>query len=819
MRWLDDCKQDVIYALRTFARTPGFSLIVIITLALGIGATSAVFTIVNAVILHPLPYPNPDRLVVVWEKRTREPQSPPVFDSYTDFKDWQAQSHSFERLAPATWATGGKILTGSGRARTVLAMPVGIEFFPLLGATTAAGRLFQQDDVRRECTLVLKYQFWKTAFGGEDNIAGRHIDLNDKSCTIVGVTSPAFAFYPDAISMWMLITPASEIIRDPDNANVGVFGLLKPGVSKETAQHDLAAIYSNRHRNDSHSIPRAPVVYSLAEQFDYLTGPNLRLSIILLFAAVACVLFIACLNIANLLLGRSLARQKELAVRASLGSGRVRLIRQLLTECLLLSFAGTLAGIWLAVCAVHYFSVLNPVQMPPGSSVSVNLFVLAFAAVLAIVTALVFGLIPAFKASRIDLIHALKATSQTASLDPSARKFGQILVSLEVSLSLALLTGAALLIQSVNRLSSVPLGFDTSRSFTIPVELPGWSYAKPVQGANFYRDALRRITALPGIESAAFVSSLPLNSGRWGQYLLTVEGRPAPNPAFDASDTTQPSVTPEYFKAMGVPLRQGRLFDERDRADTEPVAIVNEALARKYFPHRSPIGAHIKVGDSPAANPWLTIVGVVANEIDKSFFNEMSFETIPSVFRPIDQQPPQRASLLVHTGSPELLSAVMIQSQLASLDGSVAVGEVETMNEHVVKQFAYPRFRAGILSMFAALALLLAAVGLYGVLSHGTAQRTQEFGIRMALGAHKRDVLALVIRQGLLLTAVGIGGGLVLALLLTRLLGSLLYAITPTDPVTLVGVSLLLLLVSLLATYVPARRAASVDPIQALKYE
>ncbi len=345
---LERLKQDLAYAARTFARTPAFTAVVIVTLALGIGATSAIFSIVNAVLLHPLPYPNADRLVVIWEKLTRDPKGPPVFDSYRDFQIWKSQSRSFERLAPATWATGGRILTGSGPARDVLAMPAGIDFFSLLGAKPELGRTFQPDDLKRGCTVVLRHRFWMEAFGGEKNVIGRHIELDEKACTVVGVTPAGFTFYPDALSMWMLITPESAIARDPENSNVGVFGLLKPGVSIERAQKELQLLYVNEHRKDAPAMRRSPVVYPLAEQFAYLTGPNLRLSVMVLFAAVSFVLLIACVNIANLLLGRSVVRQKELAVRAALGSGRARLIRQLLTEGLLLSFAGALLGTLLA---------------------------------------------------------------------------------------------------------------------------------------------------------------------------------------------------------------------------------------------------------------------------------------------------------------------------------------------------------------------------------------------------------------------------------------------------------------------------------------
>ncbi len=817
--WLERSKQDVVYALRSFARTPSFTAVVIVTLALGIGATSAIFSIVDAVLLHPLPYPNANRLVVIWEKLTRDPKSPPVFDSYRDFQTWKSESRSFEQLAPATWATGQQILTGSGRARELLAMPVGIDFFQLLGAKPVLGRLFQPDDVRRGCTVVLKYQFWIQTFGGQKNVAGRQIELSEKACTIIGVTPPGFTFYPDAISMWMLITPDSEIARQPEDARIGVFGLLKRGVSIQGAQKEIEALYANQHRGDREGMRRTPVVYPLAEEFAYLTGPNLRLSIIVLFAAVTLVLLIACVNIANLLLSRSLARQKELAVRAAMGSGRLRLIRELLTEGLLLSLMGALGGILLAVCAVRYFRALNPIDMPPGNPVTVNIYVLCFTAALAVVTALVFGLVPAVKASRTDLVDALRASGRSTSFSPKARNMGNVLVAAEVALSLALLVSAGLLVRSVNRLASVPLGFRTAHVFTMPIELPSWSYSKTAHRVMFYREVLDRATVLPGVESAAFASSLPLNNGRFGASVITVEGRPEPILTSAMRDVAESSVTPGYFRVMDVPLERGRLFEERDRGESEPVAIVNEALARKYFPRESPIGRHIKVGEPGTERPWLTIVGVVADEKDRDFFHEMAWEEIPLVFRPLNQDPPQRGSLVLRTVKDAIASGAAIQKQLAAIDSNVPAGEVEAMDRRLSKLLAYPRFRAAVLGTFAALALLLAGVGLYGVLSHLTAQRIQEFGVRMALGAQKQQVLALVIRQGLLLSGAGLITGLMLALSLTRLMRGLLYTVEPADPWTLAGVSLLLLFVAFFATYLPAFRAANVDPVIALRYE
>jgi predicted permease len=819
MRWMERFRQDLTFAVRSFARTPGFTIVVIVTLALGIGATSAIFSIVNSVFLNPLPYRNPDRLVVIWERLVRDPKSPPVFDSYADFQTWKNYSRSFERLAPATWANAGQTLTGMGPAREILAMPVGVEYFSLLGVPPRIGRTFQSEDLNRGCTVVLKHSFWLSAFGGRESAIGRHINLNEKPCTVIGVMPPGFTFYPNAISAWMLITPDSAIARDPVNSALGVFGLLKRSVSIAQAQQEVELLYSREPGRNPGGVERTPVVYPLAEQFAYLTGPNLRLTVMILFASVTFVLLIACVNIANLLRGRSLAREKELAVRAALGSGRLRLIQQLLTEGLLLSFAGAAFGILLARAAVAYFQLRNPIEMPPGNPVSVNLPVLAFTAALAVLTALLFGLVPALKASRTDLVEGLRASGRSASFSPGARAIGNALVAGEVMLSLALLAGAGLLIESVNRLASVPLGFRTDRLLAMEISLPKANYVTPAQRSRFYNEALDKAAALPGVESTAVASSVPLSNGTWGGASIAVEGKPEPDAATARLDTASLSVTPGYFRAMGVPVEAGRAFDGRDRAGAEAVVVVNQALARRYFPHESPISRHIKVGDVGTSRPWLTIIGVVADEKDRTFFHEMTWEEVPTAFRPVAQDPPTSGSLLLRTASDNLAIGADIQKQIAAIDSNVPVGEVQSMDQRLSRVLAFPRFRAAVLGTFAALALLLAGVGLYGVLAQLIAQRTREFGVRMALGAQKRDVLTLVIRQGLTVTVAGLIAGVVVALSLTRFLGTLLYGVRPTDPWTLALVSLVLLLTALLATWLPARRAAKTDPMVALRYE
>jgi putative ABC transport system permease protein len=814
---LDGVRQDLVYAVRSFRRAREFTVVVILTLALGIGATTSMFSIVEAVLLNPLPFRNPDRLVAIFEKLVQKPDDPAFFDTYHDFQNWKSGNQSFEQLSVATWAMGGlsQILTGAGPTREVLAMPVGIDFFPLLGVAPELGRTFQPEDLNSGCNVVLKHSFWIETFGGERNVLGRLIKINDESCTVIGVMPQVFTFYPDATNMWKLIVPGSRIARNP-NAAVGVFGLLKPGVSISHAEEELKALYKNSPRTDV-STEFQPAVFPLAEQFALLTGPTLRLTVGLLFGAVSFVLLIGCLNIANLLLGESVARQKELGVRAALGAGRGRIIRQLLTESLLLAATGAGLGTVLALTAVHYFRTLHPIEMPPGNPVSVNIPVLVFTASLTVVTALGFGLVPAIKASRGELMDGLRVSAQAASLSRAARTLRRALVVAEVALSLALLVAAGLLIQSSERLAAVSLGFRTDHVVTMPVVLPSWIYTSNDQRTRFFHAALERPVFESGMVRAAFASLVPPDGS--GGDAVAVDGKPEPD-SRAIGDVLQISVSPEYFGVMGVPLELGRVFVDADGEKSAAVAVVNKAFNRTYFPGESPVGRRIKVfAGQESERPWLTVVGVVGNEKHQNFFRPMSWEETPIVFRPVDQSPPSRAYLVFRTPMDTASITSTLRKQIGELDNNVPIGDVRLMDERVSQTLLYPKLRATILSAFAGFALLLAAIGLYAVLSHLAAQRTQEFGVRMALGAQKTDLLRLVLWEGMTLTLAGLASGLVLALSLGGVLRTLVYGLTTTDAMTLIAASILLALLALLATYVPALRASRIDPKVALRYE
>jgi len=817
--WFDRLWLDVVYALRAFARAPGFTSVVVLTLALGIGSTTAVFSVVHAVLLNPLPFPNQNRLAIAFEQSINRPDDAPFADSYRDFENWKNGSRSFELLTVATWSVGPQILTGAGQARDVLAMPVGIDFFPALGIAPEVGRTFGQDDLNAGCSVVLKHSFWKETFAGEASAVGRSVEINNEACSVIGVMPPEFTFYPGAAEMWMLITPNSPIARNP-GAPVVVFGLLKPGVTIRSAQKELESLYKNSPRSDLGPLGQQikPAVYPLAEQFARLTGPTLRLSLILLFGAVSLVLLISCLNVANLLLGKSMFRQKELALRAALGSSRTRIVRQLLTEGLLLSVTGAGLGVVLAIAAVHYFQVLNPIAMPPGNPARISLPVLGFTSLLVVVTTLLFGLIPALKASRVDLMEGLRVSAQAAAFNRAARSLRKGLVVVEVALSLALSVAAGLLVQSVQRLASVPLGFRMDRVSTTQIILPGWIYSTSEQRAGFFRTALKQPALASSGVSAAFASWLPPDG--IGGDAVAIEGRSAERTRTGVPDVLQVSVSPAYFTAMGEPLRVGRVFEDTDGEKSPAVAIVNDAFGRKYFPKEDPIGRRLRVlrgrGSDP---PWLTIVGIVGDERRQDFFRPMSWEEPPMVFRPVLQEPPARAFMVIHVDNGGTTLATTIQKQIRALDNNVVVGSFEPLDQRLARTLSYPEFRAVILTAFAVLAVFLAAIGLYAVLSQLIAQRTQEFGVRMALGAQKNDLLKLVLSEGIALTSVGLAVGLLITLSLAGFLSSLVYGLKTTDPWTLSAGSVLLLLVALFSMYLPALRASKVDPKVALRYE
>ena len=813
LNFLDSLVQDLRFGLRMLGKSPRFTAIVVFTLALGTGATTAVFSIVDAVLLRPLPYQGGERLVAVWCTELGQSGSK-IFAPYRDFEEFKAESHGFEELAAATWARAGEILSWRGSPHEVLSIPASGEFFSLLGIPAAQGRTFGPEDARNGCTVVLADLFWRNELGAAPDIVGGPLTLNGQPCTVVGVMPRGFQFYPKQTSLWTLITRNSQLTDKPFDSAIGIFGRLKPGVTTASAEKELVEL----HKRVVKDSPAgnwvegiAPIVRDLREEFTWLAGRNLHTALLVLLTAVGLVLLIACLNVANLLLSRSVERERELAVRAALGSGRLRLLRQLLVESILLASLGTMAGVVIAVGAVRYLSSTKLVELPPGNPVTVNLHVLGFTIFLATLTGLLFGLAPGWQALQIDLNEVLKRSGRTSTWKGhGASKF---LVISQVALSMVLLAGAGLLIESVYRLGAVPLGFQPSHVLTAQLALAPSAYTDLSRRSSFYERLIVKLDALPGMERAALSSGL-LGFEGGGSSRLSLAGRAAIE-NLEAVRTQQ--ISSGYYRVLSIPLLQGRQFDSRDGEDSQPVAIVNEQLVHRYFPKENPVGRQIKLGKPEDKAPWLTIVGVVGNEKRATVYKEMDYEEPAIVYLPFQQSPPLSMLLVLRaTGNPLGLSP-LLQGEVSQIDRNVPVYGIETMIQRDSELLAHPRFRAIVMGVFAALTLLLAAIGVYSVLAQSVAQRTQEIGVRLALGAQSADVSRLVLRQGMGMVAIGLIAGLLAALGLTRFLSAMLYGVRATDPLSFSAFVLVLMSVAFLACYIPARRAMRVDPIVALR--
>jgi predicted permease len=800
VKWLlnvDTIIQDVRYALRLMARKRGFAAIVTLTLAFGIGANTAVFSIVDAVLLRPLPYRDPSRLVAVWMRNTHETGTSKIFDSLRDYRAI-ARARSFEQTAAATWAVGGRVLRGHGPTHDILAFPVSESFFALLGVAPALGRGFAHEDVTRGCSVVVSDRFWRGDLGADRAIVGKSIALDDRPCSVLGVMPPPFEFYPTATQAWVLLTP--DFSPPPEKIPLGIFARLRPGVTIEQAQAEVSTIHAALNKSDGEERDLAPIVRDLHGEFTFLAEARLRATLLALLAAVTFVLLIVCLNVANLMLGQAYARERELAVRAALGSGPRRLAQQLLTEGLLLAVAGGAAGLAVAFTAIRYLRAAAPIEMPPGAVVQMSWPALVFTAGISVATALIFGTLPAWRASRLDATDSLRAGRGAAQAAP--QRTVKALIAAEMGLSVVLLAGAGLLMQSALRMGSDPLGFERYGLVTARLRLPAERYPDDASRARFYD----RVVAAMG-DRAALTTGLPPYAVAGAA--VHVQGVESPSPRYAGYQ----SVSPGYFRTMGERLLRGREFTERDSASADPVVIVNETLGRREFAGSDPVGRRIALNDPAATNPWLTVVGVVADEKRGAGFDRAGWAATPMAFRPIAQYPSRSASIVARG------SGAGLQQTLAELDGTVAVSDIETMDTRLGKMMAYPRFRAALFSAFAVFAVLLAAIGLYGVLGQFVAQRTPEIGVRMAMGARPGDVLGLIARQATVPLVGGVALGLVGALVLSRSLASLLYGVAAADPATFFGAAFALVMAGVAAALIPARRAVGVDPVMALRNE
>jgi putative ABC transport system permease protein len=780
--------------------------VAVVTLALGIGANTAMFSVVNAVLLRPLPFVDPDRIVWLWDT---QPQLPTAPASLPDFLDWKEQNRSFEHLA--AYQASNMFLDAGNGTDDVLVGLVTPETFALFRVSPILGRTFTDEETlpgERSRLVVLGYSMWQNKFGSDPKVIGRTITLSGRAHTIIGVMQAGFSF-PGRAQLWRpLPIDPKELDRGPHYLRV--VGRLKRDVTLAQAQADMSTIASRLAQQYPEKIAGHGV--KLERLTDVVVG-DISLALFVLLGAVGFVLLIACANLANLMLARVGARQKDIAVRTALGASRLDIVRQLLTESIMLAIAGGAAGLLLAIWAVRWVVSLSPDTIPRVGEISVDPRVAAFTLLLSVATGVLFGLAPALQMSKPDLTDALKESGRTIA--GRGNRLRSALVMSEVALSLVLLIGAGLMVRSFAKLNQVDPGFNPDRVLTLVVTLLSSKYPDE-RVAPTYSQILELASAAPGVESAGAIGDLPLSGGNTSDS-FTIEGRPAI--AKEAEPSTEYRVvTPRYFESMGIPLLAGRDFAQTDTKQSPNVAVINDAFARRHFAGENPLGQRIKL-QGQERDPLL-IVGVVGNVRDFAL-DELP---TPEAYVPFLQDPlfktNQRSMTIVARSKtdPGAISG-SLRAALVSIDKSLPVTALKPMTEYMHDSLSRRRFNMILLAAFSGIALVLAGIGIYGVISYGVAQRTREMGIRMALGAQSRDVLKLVVRQAMLLTLGGVAIGLLASFALTRLMRSLLFSVSVTDPLTFAAIALLLTLIALLACLIPARRATKIDPLVALRYE
>jgi putative ABC transport system permease protein len=803
---------DLKYAIRTLLSHPGFTAIAVLTVALGIGANTAIFSVVNAVLWRPLPYPHPDQLTMVWVDNPREGFAKDVA-SFPTFSDWQNQSRSFQHLA-AYFGTSVS-LTGAGDPVQLRGALVTPSFFLTMDVRPALGHWFAEHEagVGNDDVVILSHGLWQSRFGSDAAIAGRTIHLNGKPYEVVGVMPAGFE-YPDDAAFWLPLAPVGpykEYMASRSTHWLSVIGRLRAGTTLTVAQTEMDVIA----RRLARQYPGADGGQGvrLTALRDEIVG-DVRGGLLVLFGAVGCVLLIACANVANLLLTRATGRRRELAIRAALGAARGRIARQLLTESFVIALAGAGTALLLAMWGIAALRQVAPADTPRLASVALDLPVLLFTLGAAVVTGALVGVAPAWRGVSANQAEALKADGRSGGEGRWARRVRHVLAVGEVALALVLLVGAGLLARSLAKIASADLGFNPRNVLAVSIELPGPHYATGPRIVQFYQQLLEHTSSLPGVRSAGLGSSVLLGSLPQSSELL-VEGRPAPANAINPP-VPYDTVTSGYFRTLGIPLTRGRLFGPQDTPTAPARVIVNQALVQRFFPSEDPIGKRVTF-DNPQATGarWLTIVGVVA-DTRRGGLNRPPWAEL---YYPLTQAADPRMTLLVRTAGDPLTVARAVQAQVWAVDPAQPVASVRTVEQLLARSEANRRFTTMMLIVFAIVALLLAAIGIYGVIAYSTAQRTREIGVRIALGATRADVLRLVLWDGVRIGALGIILGVAAAAAGSRVLSSLLFGVSAHDPLTFIALPVALLVVALLASWIPARRALAIEPVKALRAE
>ncbi len=802
--------QDLKYAFRLMMKTPGFTFVAVLSIALGIGANSAIFSVVNAVLLRPLAYGDSDRLAVILHSG-RNPVSP------ANFLDWQKSSKSFEQMGAAEYWTPN--ISRAEGTEKIYALHVTSEILPLLRVQPVLGRVFTASEQTdgNDHEVVISYSLWQSDFGGSRSALNESVTLNGEKYRIIGVMPRGFQFAPFWATKAQLWAPLVLTGKATDRGanSLRIFGRLRSGTTLEQAQAEITTITANLEREFPGTNAEVKVV-SLKEK---VVG-NVRPALLVLLAAVGAVLLIACANVAHMLLARSSARQKEVALRTALGAGRVRVLRQFLTESLLLAIFGGVVGLLLAQVGVRLLIALSPGNIPRLDTVTLDTNVLLFVVALTFIAGLVFGIAPALRASELNPSEALKEGGRSGSESIGRNRLRSLLIASEFTFALVLLVAAGLMIRSFIALQSIDPGFQPHHVLSLIVSAAGSEENASGKRVLFFQQVIERTRQLPGVESASAINHLPLGGDLWGRSYY-VEGRPVPAPN-DMRSAIYRVVMPGYFRTMDIPIVRGRDVAESDTAQAPRVVVVSQRFAERQWPGEDPIGKRFTLGRPPDPPQWMSVIGVVKNAVQEEWAGRPQEEIYLPYLQTTEYlgDASNRYSyltLVVRTQADPASAAPAVQQLIRSMDKNVAISDLQTMDQLVADAKAEPQFYMVLLGTFSAVALILSAIGIYGVMSYSVTRRTQEIGIRIALGAQARDVIAMIVGQGAALALGGVGIGLISAFAVARLMSRLLYGVVPGDPLTFISVAVLLTSVALIACYIPARRAAQVDPMFALR--